>query len=213
MNLRYFQDYRENLPALRRVLIPTPDGAQVPMEQVADIKIHQGPPMIKSESSRRCRLGLCGHRDIDVGTYIKQAQAAIAAKLKLPAGYSYIWSGQFEYMEAARKRLKVIIPITLAIIFFILYINTQSLTKVCIVLLAVPFSLVGAIWLLYFLGYHLSVAVVVGLIALAGLDAETGVVMLLYLDIAYHRANRKGAHHQRTCRRSSKGAVSGCGPN
>ncbi len=110
----------------------------------------------------------------------------------MPPGYSYFWSGQFEYMEAARKRLSIIIPITLAIIFFILYINTQSITKVLIVLLAVPFSLVGAIWLLYFLGYHISVAVVVGLIALAGLDAETGVVMLLYLDIAYHRAQDEG---------------------
>ena len=112
--------------------------------------------------------------------------------LKLPPGYNYIWSGQFEYMERARKQMQVIIPITLAIIFFILYINTASVAKVFIVLLAVPFSLVGAIWLLYLLGYHLSLAVAVGLIALAGLDAETGVVMLLYLDIAYHRHQKEG---------------------
>ncbi len=192
VNLRYFQDYRENLPALRRVLIPTPTGAQIPMEQVADLKIHQGPPMIFSENARRATLVFVDIRNIDVGSYIKKAQALIADKLKMPPGYSYFWSGQFEYMEAARKRLTIIIPITLAIIFFILYINTQSITKVCIVLLAVPFSLVGAIWLLYLLGYHISVAVIVGLIALAGLDAETGVVMLLYLDIAYHRAQKEG---------------------
>ncbi|MBU4233174.1 MAG: efflux RND transporter permease subunit [Proteobacteria bacterium] len=192
VNLRYFQDYRENLPALRRVLIPTPTGAQIPMEQVADIKIHQGPPMVKSENARRAAWLFVDIRDIDVGSYIKKAQAVIKEKLKLPEGYNYIWSGQFEYMEQARQRFMVIIPVTLAIIFFILYINTQSITKVLIVLLAVPFSLVGAIWLLYILGYHISVAVIVGLIALAGLDAETGVVMLLYLDIAYHRAEKEG---------------------
>jgi Cu(I)/Ag(I) efflux system membrane protein CusA/SilA len=192
VNLRYFQDYRENLPALRRVLIPTTTGAQIPMEQVADLKIHQGPPMVYSENARKATLIFVDIHDIDVGSYIKKAQALMKDKLKMPPGYSYFWSGQFEYMEAARKRLSIIIPITLAIIFFILYINTQSITKVIIILLAVPFSLVGAIWLLYILGYHISVAVVVGLIALAGLDAETGVVMLLYLDIAYHRAQQEG---------------------
>ena len=192
VNLRYFQNYREDLPSLRRILIPTPSGAQIPMDQVADIKVHQGPPMIKSENSRPSAWLFVDVRDIDVGTYIKKAQAAIQAKLKLPPGYSYIWCGEFEYMEQARKRFEVIIPITLAIIFFILYINTASVTKVMIVLLAVPFSLVGAVWLLYLLGYHISVAVVVGLIALAGLDAETGVVMLLYLDIAYHRHQEAG---------------------
>ncbi len=192
VNLRYFQNFREDLPALRRVLIPTMNGAQVPIEQVAAIKIHQGPDMIRSENARRSAWVYVDIKDIDVGSYIKKAQALFADKLKMPPGYSYLWSGQFEYMERARKRLEVIVPITLAIIFFILYINTQSITKVCIVLLAVPFSLVGAIWLLYLLGYHLSVAVIVGLIALAGLDAETGVVMLLYLDIAYHRAEKEG---------------------
>jgi Cu(I)/Ag(I) efflux system membrane protein CusA/SilA len=192
VNLRYFQDYRENLPALRRVLIPTPTGAQIPIEQVADLKIHQGPPMVYSENSRLATLVTVETRDIDVGSYIKKAQAFLTDRLKMPPGYSYSWVGQFEYMEAARKRLDIIIPLTLVIIFFILYINTQSVAKVLIVLLAVPFSLVGAIWLLYVLGYHFSVAVIVGLIALAGLDAETGVVMLLYLDIAYNRALKEG---------------------
>jgi Cu(I)/Ag(I) efflux system membrane protein CusA/SilA len=192
VNLRYFEDFRERLPMLRRVLIPTMTGAQVPVEQVAKINIHQGPDMIRSENARRSAWLYVDIRDIDVGRYIKAAKEAIAARLKMPPGYNYIWSGQFEYMERARQRLLVIIPITLAIIFLILFINTGSVAKVFIVLLAVPFSLVGAVWLLYILGYHLSVAVVVGLIALAGLDAETGVVMLLYLDLAYHRAEKEG---------------------
>jgi Cu(I)/Ag(I) efflux system membrane protein CusA/SilA len=209
VNLRYFQNFRENLPALRRVLIPTPSGAQVPMDQVADIKVHQGPPMIFSESARRASLIYVDIKDIDVGSYISKAQAALAAKLQMPAGYSYFFSGQFEYMERAKRRLQLIIPITLAIIFFILYVNTVSITKACMVLLAVPFSLVGAIWILYILGYHLSVAVVVGLIALAGLDAETGVVMLLYLDIAYLRHKQEGrlATYQDTEDAVMEGAV------
>ncbi|MFZ0052354.1 MAG: CusA/CzcA family heavy metal efflux RND transporter [Desulfobaccales bacterium] len=192
VNLRYFQNYRENLPALRRILIPTMSGVQVPMDQVADIKVHQGPDMIRSENARRSAWLYVDIRDIDVGSYIAKAKKAISERLKLPPGYNYIWSGQFEYMEQARQRLQVIIPITLAVIFLILYVNTASLAKVFIVLLAVPFSLVGAIWLLFLLDYHLSLAVVVGLIALAGLDAETGVVMLLYLDLAYHRHEREG---------------------
>ncbi len=192
VNLRYFQDYRQNLPALRRLLIPTPDGSQVPVEQVADIKVHQGPDMIKSEGSRRSAWVFVDIANIDVGTYVKRAKEALAANLKMPAGYSLLWSGQFEYMEAAAKRLKIIIPITLVLVFLLLYLNTQSLIKVGIVMLAVPFSLLGAIWLLYFLGYHLSVGVVVGMLALAGLDAETGVLMLLYLDIAHEQWKREG---------------------
>jgi len=192
VNLRYFQDYRENLPALKRILIPTPTGAQVPMEQVATIKVRRGPDMIKSEGSRPTAWVFVDLRDVDVGTYIKQAKEVLAAKLKLPAGYSMVWSGQFEYMERARERLQVVIPIALALVVMLLFLNTHSLVKVSIVLLAVPFSLIGAIWLLYFLGYHLSVGVVVGIIALAGLDAETGTIMLLYLDLAHDEWQRKG---------------------
>jgi Cu(I)/Ag(I) efflux system membrane protein CusA/SilA len=192
VNLRYFQDYRQNLPALRRMLIPTPDGAQVPMEQVADIKVHQGPDMIKSEGSRRSASINVELADIDVGTYVRKAKEAFAAQLKMPAGYSLIFSGQYEYMEAAAKRLKLIIPITLVLVFLLLFLNTHSFIKVGIVMLAVPFSLIGAIWLLYLLGYKLSVGVVVGMLALAGLDAETGVLMLLYLDIAHDRWKKDG---------------------
>ncbi len=192
VNLRYFQDYRQNLPALRRLLIPTPDGSQVPMEQLADIKIHQGPDMIKSEGSRRSAWIFVDIANIDVGTYVAKAKEAVAARLKMPAGYSLLWSGQYEYMEAANRRLKIIIPITLVLVFLLLYLNTRSLIKVFIVMLAVPFSLLGAIWLLYLLDYNLSVGVVVGMLALAGLDAETGVLMLLYLDIAHAQWKKEG---------------------
>ena len=192
VNLRYFQDYRQNLPALRRILISTPEGSQVPMEQVADIQVHQGPDMIKSEGSRRAAWVFVDIHDIDVGTYIAKAKEAIAARLKIPSGYSLVWSGQFEYMEAARKRLQVIIPVTLVLVFLLLYLNTHSLAKVGIIMLAVPFSLLGAIWLLYLLGYNLSVGVYVGMLALAGLDAETGVLMLLYLDIAHDQRRAAG---------------------
>jgi Cu(I)/Ag(I) efflux system membrane protein CusA/SilA len=192
VNLRYFQDYRQNLPALRRVLISTPEGSQVPLEQVADIQVHQGPDMIKSEGSRPSATITVDLANIDVGTYVKRAKEAIATHLKLPAGYSLIWSGQYEYMEAAAQRLKVIIPLTLVLVFLLLYLNTHSLIKVGIVMLAVPFSLLGAIWLLYLLGYNLSVGVIVGMLALAGLDAETGVLMLLYLDIAHDQRKAAG---------------------
>jgi len=192
VNVRYFQDYRENIAALKRILIPTPKGAQIPMEQVATIKIHQGPPMIKSEGARPTAWVFVDITGVDVGTYIQRAKKALAAKLKIPPGYSLIWSGQFEYMERARERLQVIIPIALALVVMLLFLNTRSLVKVSIVLLAVPFSLIGAIWLLYFLGYHMSVGVVVGIIALAGLDAETGTIMLLYLDLAHDEWQKKG---------------------
>jgi Cu(I)/Ag(I) efflux system membrane protein CusA/SilA len=192
VNLRYFQDYRGNLPALRRILIPTPTGAQVPMEQVADIKIHQGPDMIKSEGSRPTAWVFVDIRDVDVGTYIKRAKEAIAAKLKLPPGYSLTWSGQFEYMEQARERLQVLIPITLGFIVILMYLATGSFTKVAIIILSLPFSIVGGIWLIYLLGYNISLGVVVGIIAMLGLDAETGVIMLLYQDIVYDRWKREG---------------------
>ncbi|MEW6386876.1 MAG: efflux RND transporter permease subunit [Thermodesulfobacteriota bacterium] len=192
VNLRYFQDYRENLPALKRILIPTPGGAQIPLDQIAKIRVHQGPDMIKSEGSRPSAWVFVDLRDIDVGTYIRQAKEAIAAKLKLPPGYSLVWSGQFEYMERARERLQVVIPITFVLVFMLIYLSTGSVTKVSIILLAVPFSLIGAVWLLYFLDYNLSVGVIVGIIALAGLDAETGAIMLLYLDLAHDERQAQG---------------------
>ncbi|MBU0480188.1 MAG: CusA/CzcA family heavy metal efflux RND transporter [Proteobacteria bacterium] len=197
INIRYQRDYRNNLPSLERVLVPLPNGTHIPISQVAEIKIMKGPPSIKSENARRTAWVYVDITGIDVGTYVKKAQAAVAEKIELPTGYSIIWSGQFEYMEKARERLLLVIPLTVLIIFVIIYINTRSIIKTAIVFLAVPFSLVGAFWFLYALGYHTSVAVWVGIIALAGLDAETGVVMLLYLDLAHNGWREKGRMQNR----------------
>jgi Cu(I)/Ag(I) efflux system membrane protein CusA/SilA len=148
--------------------------------------------VIRSEDTRPNAWVYVDIKDIDVGTYVQSAQKIVSEKIKLPVGYNIVWSGEYEYMQRAQQRLMLVIPLTLFIIFVIIYLNTRSLTKVAIVFLAVPFSLVGTFWFLYFLGYNLSIAVWVGIIALAGLDAETGVVMLLYLDQAYDEWKQKG---------------------
>ncbi|MBM4300591.1 MAG: efflux RND transporter permease subunit [Deltaproteobacteria bacterium] len=192
VNLRYFQDYRSSLPALKRILIPTPKGPPIPMEQVADIKVHQGPDMIKSEGARRTASIFVDIRDIDLGTYVQKAKEAIQTHLKMPPGYNLLWSGQFEYLEEARQRLAVILPITLGLIFMLMYLATGSIFKVVIIMLSLPFSIVGSVWLLYVLGYNWSLGVVVGVIAMLGLDAETGVIMLLYQDIAYNQRKQEG---------------------
>lgn len=185
VNIRYQRDYRNDLQALNQVLVPLKNGKHVPISQLAKIEIRKGPPGIKSENARRTAWVYVDLRGIDVGSYVKAAQKAVGEQIQLPPGYSIVWSGQFEYMESARKRFAVIIPLTVLIIFVIIYISTKSMIKTSIVFLAVPFSLVGAFWFLWLLGYNMSVAVWVGVIALAGLDAETGVVMLLYLDLAH----------------------------
>lgn len=192
VNLRYGREQRDNIDDLKRVLVPTPTGAQVPMEQLADFTMHKGPMVIKTEGTRPNAWVYVDLKTSDIGTYIKDAQRTVAQSIKLPAGYSLVWSGEFEYMQHANQRLMVVIPMTLFIIFLIIFLNTKSLKKVAIIFLAVPFSLVGTFWLLYILGYNLSIAVWVGIIALAGLDAETGVVMLLYLDVAYKEWSDKG---------------------
>jgi len=192
VNLRYSRELRDNLEALQRVLVPTPSGAQIPIGQLAAITPRKGPMVIRSEDTRPNAWVYVDIKDIDVGTYVQNAQRVVAEKIKVPPGYNIIWSGEYEYMQRAQKRLMVVIPMTLFIIFVILYMNMRSITKVAIVFLAVPFSLVGTFWFLYFLGYNLSIAVWVGIIALAGLDAETGVVMLLYLDHAYDEWKNKG---------------------
>lgn len=192
VSIRYPRELRDNIENLKRVLVPTPTGAQVPLGHLADIEIKKGPMVIRSEDTRPNVWIYVDFQDYDVGTYVRMAQQAVKENIKLPPGYTIAWSGQFEYMERAKQKLYYIIPATLLIIFVIIYLNTKSVTKVIIVFLAVPFSLVGAIWLLYILGYNMSVAVWVGIIALAGLDAETGVVMLLYLDLAYEEWKKKG---------------------
>ena len=192
VNLRYSRELRDNIDALKRVLIPTPIGEQVPFGQIATFTPRKGPMVVRSEDTRPNAWVYVDIKDIDIGTYVKNAQKIVAEKIKLPANYNITWSGEYEYMLRAQERLIFIIPMTLFIIFVIIYINTRSLTKVAIVFLAVPFSLVGTFWLLYLLGYNLSIAVWVGIIALVGLDAETGVVMLLYLDIALKEWKEKG---------------------
>ena len=189
INLRYSRDFRENLGALRDILVPTPSGAQVPLGQLANIETVHAPMGIKSESAVPNAWIYVDVKGVDLGTYVQMAmravnEAAAKGQIKLPSGYNIFWSGQYEYMLRARQRLLLVVPLTLIIILLILYLNTRSAIKTAIVMLAVPFSLVGAVGALALLHYNLSVAVWVGIIALAGLDAETGVVMLLYLDLA-----------------------------
>jgi copper/silver efflux system protein len=187
INIRYARDLRDDPSAIRQILIPTPAGAQVPLGEVADLKINPGPPMIKSENSRRSATIPIAMSGRDVGSFIADAQKAISANLQLPPGYTIVWSGEFEQIQEANARLKWAVPLTLFLIVLLLYAATNSWFRVGVVLLAVPFSLVGAMWFLYLLGYNMSLAVWVGIIALAGLDAETGLVMLLYLDNSYER--------------------------
>jgi len=197
VNVRYLRDYRSSLDRLGRVLVPTMTGAQIPMAQIADIKLLSGPGMIRDENGRLSGYVYVDISGRDVGSYVADAKQAVLEKVQLPVGYTLVWSGQYEYMERVAKRLWLVIPVTLFLIFLLLYFNTRSLAKTFIIFLAVPFSAVGAIWFLYFLGYNTSIAVWVGLIALLGVDAETGVFMLLYLDLAYYGMRDKGRMHSK----------------
>ncbi len=192
INLRYSRDLRDDINKLKRVLISTPQGQHIPMVQVAKIVIKKGPPAIKSENARLNAWVYIDLKGIDVGTYVQRAKKIIAEKISLPQGYSLIWSGQYEYMERAQARLKLVIPFTLLIIFLLLYLNFQNITESLIVMLSLPFSLVGGIWYIYYLDYNLSVAVVVGFIALAGLAAEIGVLVLVYIDHEFQRKMKTG---------------------
>lgn len=187
VNLRYQRDYRNNVEALRRVLVPLPSGGNIPLSEVADLQIKKGPPVIKSENARPNAWVYIDLKNIDVGTYVDNAKEIIAEQVELPAGYSIIWSGQYEYMERSSKRLAMVVPLTLLVVIFLLYLNTKSMIKTSIVLIALPFSLVGAIWYLFLADFNFSVAVWVGVIALLGVSAEMGVVMLLYLDISFRK--------------------------
>jgi Cu(I)/Ag(I) efflux system membrane protein CusA/SilA len=192
VNVRYQRAHRSDLSTLRRTLISTPRGTQIPIEQVADISLSSGPAVVRTEQGQLLGYVYVDVGDRDLGGYVADARAAVARAVTLAEGYTLEWSGQYEYMQRARERLTIVIPVTLLLVVVLLYFNTRNATKIGIVLLAVPFSLIGAFWLLYLLGYNLSVAVWVGIIALAGVDAETGVVMLLYLDHAYDGARAEG---------------------
>ncbi|HYG70392.1 MAG TPA: CusA/CzcA family heavy metal efflux RND transporter, partial [Anaeromyxobacteraceae bacterium] len=195
INVRYARDYREDLSALRRVLLPLPNGqGQIPMEEIADVVLTQGPSMIRDENGL-----LAGYVYVDfdtsrydVGTYVNRAKEVVAKHVSVPTGYSMTWSGQYENMLRVAERLKLIIPVTLVLIFGLLYMNTKSSFKAALVMLAVPFSAVGAVWLLWALDYNVSIAVWVGLIALMGLDAETGIFMLLFLDLSHDEYKARG---------------------
>ncbi len=194
VNVRYMRDYRSDVDKLSRTFVMAPGGTQIPIAQIADIKLVSGPAMIRDENGR-----LSGYVYVDldttkrdIGGYVTDAKKVISKSVQLPTGYQLIWSGQFENMERVKERLFVVIPITIFVIFLLLYFNTRSVAKTIIIFLAVPFSAVGAVWFLYLLGYNMSIAVWVGLIALMGVDAETGMFMLLYLDLAYQEARAKG---------------------
>ena len=198
VSLRYSRDFRESVEAIKGILIPTPSGAQIPLSQLAEVSLSRGPMGVKSEGAVPNAWVYVDVRGRDLGSYIHDAKLAVSqaissGEISAPPGVGIVWSGQYEYLKRAQERLMLVVPLTLLAIVLILYLNTKSAVKTIIVLLAVPFSLVGAFWLLYLLGYNLSVAVWIGLIALAGLDAETGVVMLLYLDIAREARFIKGS--------------------
>jgi Cu(I)/Ag(I) efflux system membrane protein CusA/SilA len=192
VNVRYQRDHRSDLSALRRTLIGTPSGTQIPLEQVANVRLTTGPTVIRTEQAQLLGYVYVDVAGRDIGGYVDEAKRVVSEMVKLPEGYQLEWSGQYEYMMRAQQRLRIVIPVTLLLVVVLLYFNTRNVVKIAIVLLAVPFSLIGAFWLIYLLGYNLSVAVWVGIIALAGVDAETGVVMLLYLDQAYEKFGREG---------------------
>jgi Cu(I)/Ag(I) efflux system membrane protein CusA/SilA len=192
VNVRYPRELRDDLDALARVLVMTGSGAQVPLGQLADLKMVTGPSMIRNENGLLSGYVFVDMAGRDIGGYVDEAKKAVAAAVPLKAGYSLEWSGQYENMLRVRERLKLVVPVTIFTIFFLLYLNTRSGVKAAIVMLAVPFSVVGAVWLMWALGYNVSIAAWVGMIALMGLDAETGVFMLLFLDLSYEEAKARG---------------------
>ena len=201
LNLRYPRELRDDPERLRRVLIPTPTGAQIPLGQVAEIRLRRGPPVIKSEDARPNAWVYVDLKTSDIGGYVAKAKAALARELKLPPGYTLGWSGQFEYMERAAARLRIMIPATLLIIFGLLYLNFRNLVEPVLVMLSIPFAVIGGIWLVWYLGYNISVAVAVGFIALAGVAAEIGVLVLTFIDHEVERRRhekgaREGLHHE-----------------
>jgi Cu(I)/Ag(I) efflux system membrane protein CusA/SilA len=190
VNVRYMRDFRSDLDALGKVLIST-NEKQIPLSELATVRTLNGPAMIRDENGLLTGYVFVDVADRAIGDYVADARGAVQNRLKLPAGASILWSGQYESAERVRQRLMVVVPVTIAIVLLLLYCNTRSLVKTMIVTLAVPFSAVGAIWIVYALGYNMSIAVWLGIIALLGIDAETGVFMLLYLDLAYEKAKRE----------------------
>jgi Cu(I)/Ag(I) efflux system membrane protein CusA/SilA len=192
VSVRYARDFRDNIDKLKHVLVPTSTGAQIPLGELAEFSFKTGPPDIRDENGQLVSFVFVDPTTSDIDGYVRAAKAHIAERVHFPNGCYIQWAGTFQNWQNAKQRLQIVIPLTLLIIFTLIYLNTKSVVRTLIVLLAVPFSLVGAFWLLYLLHYNLSVAVWVGLIALAGLDAETGVIMLLYLDQAWEKFRAAG---------------------
>ncbi|VAW98817.1 Cobalt-zinc-cadmium resistance protein CzcA; Cation efflux system protein CusA [hydrothermal vent metagenome] len=195
INLRYAREFRDNPQALKRVLVSTPSGAQIPISQLADLNFLTGPPMLRNEDGQLVAFVFVDVKGIGIADYVQLARAVVNDKVTIPAGYRVAWAGQFKYFERAKAKFKVLVPLTLFIVFFMLFVNRKSITEALIILIAIPFSLVGAIWLLFLLDYNLSVAVWVGMIALAGLDAEMGILMMLYLGIHFKQKHEAGQIH------------------
>ncbi len=191
--VRYQRELRDNPQMIADILVAAPSGAQVALGELARIQVNKGSTLIKSEDALLNNIVYVDVQGRDVGGYVDEARALLQRQLVLPAGYRVEWSGQFEAMERAGKKLRVIVPITLVIIFMLLYFNFRSVTESAIVMLSLPFSLVGGVWLMWLLDYNMSVAVAIGFIALAGVAAETGVIMLIYLDHSYRDRMQAGA--------------------
>ena len=194
VNLRYPRELRDNMEQLKRVLIPTPTGSQIPLGLVAELKLRRGPPAIKSENSRPNAWVYVDIKTSDIGGYVAAAKEVVKAQVKVPAGYTLMWSGQFEYMERAAERLRIVVPATLLLIFLLLFFNFRNVAEPLIVMLSIPFGLIGGFWFVYWLGFNMSVAVAVGFIALAGVAAEIGVLVLTFIDheIARRRHDKDG---------------------
>ena len=182
VNIRYPRDLRDDPEQLSRVLVPTPYGAQIPLRQLANIEMRRGAPAIKSENARPNAWVYVDIKTSDVGGFVKEAQQVLSEQLSIPPGYAVVWSGQFEYMERASARLKVVIPLTLFMIFILLYLNFGNIAAPAVVMTSVPFALIGGFWLVYWYGFNISVAVAVGFIALAGVAVETGVLVLTFIE-------------------------------
>jgi len=195
VNVRYPRELRDNLQSLKRVLVPTPTGAQVPLSLVADLQLRRGPPSIKTENARPNAWVYVDIKTSDIGGFVREAKQIVDEKVKIPVGYTVAWSGQFEYMQRAAERLKMVVPATLAIIFLLLWFNFRNIVAPLTVMLSIPFALIGGFWLVWLLGYNISVAVAVGFIALAGVAAEIGVLVLTFIDqaVAQKRAAATGS--------------------
>jgi Cu(I)/Ag(I) efflux system membrane protein CusA/SilA len=192
VNVRYSRELRDDVEKLKRVVVPTMDGAQIPLAQLADITVKLGPSMIRDENGSLSGYVYVDMADRDIGSYVRDAKRAVSAQVSLPTGYSLTWSGQYEYMQRVKDRLKIFVPLTVFIIFILYFFTFKSVTETLIVMMSVPFALIGGIWYLFLLGYNMSIAVWVGLIALAGVAAETGSIMIVYLDEAYARRKSEG---------------------